>query len=79
MNKIEILAKINIIFNELFQIDNLSLETELESVGKLDSLGKLNLFLRIEKEFGMKLSMSEIIKYKTINDIAENIQAFSRK
>lgn len=58
---------------ELMDLDEGTLEvsSELEEIEEWDSLSKLSLMAAAKKEFGKKLTVEEMNKFKTVQDICD--------
>lgn len=58
-----------------FDIDSLTPETDLDSLG-LDSLDKAELIINIEEEFSLpEVSQDEMMEIKTVKDVKDLIEA----
>jgi len=70
-------AKIKELLSKLLKVKLEELKDELslqESIG-VDSTEMVESVIALEKSFGVKLSLKEITKSSTINDIVNNIQS----
>ena len=78
MNKNEILKKLQDIFRDVFDNEEIELtfETVAEDIDEWDSLAHIQLIKEIEKEFGIKLSSKEILSW---DDVGEMIDAIFEK
>lgn len=78
MNKNEILNKLQDIFRDVFDNEEIELtyETVAEDIDEWDSLAHIQLIKEIEKEFGIKLSSKEILSW---DDVGEMIDAIFKK
>ena len=78
MNKNEILNKLQDIFRDVFDNEEIELtyETVAEDIDEWDSLAHIQLIKEIEKEFGIKLSSKEILSW---DDVGEMIDAIFEK
>jgi acyl carrier protein len=55
-------------------LNTLSDKTQLKSLSNWDSLKQLELVSLLEKKYKKKLSIQEILKIKTINDLKQKIK-----
>jgi acyl carrier protein len=71
MNSEEILNNLKIIFQDIFDDDELevSKETTAEDIEDWDSLTHINLVVTIEKEFHLKFSLGELQALKNVGDM----------
>ncbi len=71
-----ILEKLQVIFQDLFDDDSLSLtmETTADDVEDWDSLMHINLIMTVEKEFGVKFALGEREDMKNIGEMVELIK-----
>ena len=78
MNKNEILKKLQDIYRDVFDNEEIELtyETVAEDIDEWDSLAHIQLIKEIEKEFGIKLSSKEILSW---DDVGEMIDAIFEK
>jgi acyl carrier protein len=71
-----ILHKVEGIFRELFQdITELKPETNSGDMKGWDSLNHVLLITRIEKEFGLKFSLDEMLSMRSFGDICTMVQS----
>ncbi len=77
MNPEQILAKLNGLFQEVFDDDELQIEpgTTADDVDGWDSLTHIRMILTVEKGFGIKFSTSEVGQLKNVGDLVRLIQA----
>lgn len=75
MSHEEILERLNPIFAEVFEDDDLVVneETTAADVEKWDSLSHLTLVYEVEMEFDMKFSMKEILEMQNVGEMIEII------
>jgi acyl carrier protein len=66
-------SDIKLILSNLLDIEKISGDENLADFG-LDSMRSLELILRIEKEFNVKLHLIDIIENYTINQLTQKIQ-----
>lgn len=72
MTREEVLQKLNIIFNDVFDEDlTINESTDSDDIEDWDSLEHINLIAAIESEFRIKFDMSEIPKMKNVGDIVD--------
>lgn len=76
MTSKEILKKINEIFQEIFDNENLLIHetTTAKDVDGWDSLVHIRIIVSLEKEFHVKLTIEEMAGINNIRDMAELIQ-----
>jgi acyl carrier protein len=76
MDKAEILAEINMIFNQVMDNDSIQLrfETTAADVEEWDSLTNIQFLLDVEKHFKLRFSSSEIGSFRSIGELCENIK-----
>ncbi|WP_298483474.1 acyl carrier protein [uncultured Ruminococcus sp.] len=69
----EIMAKLNEIFQDVFDDDSLVItdQTTANDIDDWDSLEHINLIEAVEKEFGMKFRMQEVSSMKNVGEMAE--------
>lgn len=75
MKKEEILARINVIFVDAFDNEDLVIDytTTAKDVTGWDSLMQMTLIEMIEDEFGIRFKMSEVSEMKDIGDMIDII------
>ncbi|MGZ4034199.1 MAG: acyl carrier protein [Bacteroidia bacterium] len=63
--------KLNKIFAKVFDNDHLVIEPHMTAndVDGWDSMSHLKLIVTVEKEFGIKISGSEVMKLKNVGDL----------
>ena len=73
MDKIEILNIVKEICSDIFNIENLDIDSNTNStdIDQWDSLNHLNLMSSIEEEFNIKFDFEEIGSLKNIGDIVK--------
>lgn len=76
MNREEILAKLEEVFQEVFDDENLVIQegTSADDIEEWDSLEHINLIVAIEAEFGLKFAMDEVNKMKNVREMVDFIQ-----
>lgn len=75
MERKDILARIQDVFREELELDDLVLtdETTAEDVEEWDSLSHIQLVVALEKEFGLKFTSREILSWDNIGDLVDCI------
>lgn len=75
MNREEVLERINVIFREVFNNEELTVseESNSDTIEEWDSLNHINLISAVEKEFGIKFGMDEFMTVNSVNGIVEKI------
>ena len=81
MNRKEILKRLQPIFAEVFEDENIQLTeaTTAADVDKWDSLSHLTLIYEVESEFGMKFRMKEILEMKNVGEMVDILLREIRK
>ena len=76
MERSEILAKVEEIFREELELDDLILtdETTAEDVEGWDSLSHIQLVAAMEEAFGIEFSSREILSWDNVGDLIDSIQ-----
>lgn len=76
MEKIEIYKKLNEIFCDVLDLDEIELtdETTANDIEEWDSLAQIQLVVAIEKAFGLKFNSQEIVNWKNVGDMVISIQ-----
>lgn len=71
------LARINAIFQEVFQDDELQVgrETSAKDVEGWDSLTHVTLLVNVEKAFGIRFTSSQVAGLKNVGELADLIAA----
>ena len=75
MERNAIFEKLTTIFREVFKDDNIVATEDLtsEDVKTWDSLTNMKMVAAVEKEFGIKLQLREIMKWKNVGNMADSI------
>ncbi len=75
MERNAIFEKLTTIFREVFKDDNIVATEDLtsEDVKTWDSLTNMQMVAAVEKEFGIKLQLREIMKWKNVGNMADSI------
>ena len=74
MNSPGIDKKIQKIFKDLFNEDDVSLETSFKDVAQWNSLGHIDLINALEKEFSVYFTFSELAELTNVNKIASSLR-----
>ena len=76
MERSEILAKVEEIFREEMEIDDLVLtdETTADDVEEWDSLSHVQLVAAMEEAFGIEFKSREILSWENIGDLIDSIE-----
>lgn len=76
MKKVEILAKVNDVFRDIFENDEIivTMETQSKDVEDWDSLAHAMLFYKIEETFNIKFSLNEMLNFKNVGDAVNCIK-----
>jgi len=75
MNQEEVLKTIQPLFNEVFERDDIVVtrETSAREVDEWDSLAQIDLVVSMEKKFGFKFSLDELIELQNVGDAVDLI------
>ena len=75
MIKEEIYERLNNIFRDIFDDESIvvTAETTANDIEAWDSLEHINLIVAVEKEFGIKFSMKEVVSMKNVGDMVDII------
>lgn len=76
MERNDILARVEEIFRDELELDELELtdETTADDVEEWDSLSHIQLVVALEKDFGIKFSSREILSWDNVGDLVDCIQ-----
>ena len=76
MERSEILAKVEEIFREELEVDDLVLtdETTADDVEEWDSLSHVQLVAAMEETFGIEFKSREILSWENIGDLIDSIE-----
>lgn len=77
MTQIDIMAKLEEVFKDVFDLPELTLspETTADEIDEWDSVNHIMLVVEIERQFGVKFHTAEIEEMKNVGDLAKLIQA----
>lgn len=75
MTREEVFAKLNAVFQDIFDDDSIIVrdETTAADIEDWDSLEHINLMVAIEKDFGMKFNMAEVTGLKNVGEMVDVI------
>ena len=75
MNQEEVLEAIQIIFNKVFERDDIVVtrKTSAKDVDEWDSLAQIDLVVSMEKKFGIKFSLDELLEIQNLGEAADLI------
>jgi acyl carrier protein len=75
MEKSEILKKVNNIFIDVLDNEDIKLtnETKASDIAEWDSLSNIQLVVAIEHEFGLRFSSEEIPSWKNVGDMVNSV------
>lgn len=75
MGKNEILAKVQEIFQDVLDNEDIELnyETTADDIDEWDSLSHIQLIVAIEKEFRVKFTSKEIMSWGNVGEMIDNI------
>lgn len=75
MNREEMFDRLNNVFRDVFDDDSITVneETTAEDIEDWDSLEHINLVAAVEKEFGIKFSMGQIVSMKNVGEMIDII------
>jgi acyl carrier protein len=76
MERNEILSRVQEVFREELELDDLELtdETTADDVEEWDSLSHVQLVVALEKAFAVKFSSREILSWDNVGDLVSCIQ-----
>ena len=77
MERIEIFNKLNKIFCEILDLDEVTLtdDTSANDIEEWDSLSHVQLVVAVEKAFKVKFTSAEIMKWQNVGQMVDSIQA----
>jgi acyl carrier protein len=75
MTREEIFEKINEVFRDVFEDDDITVtdETTADDIDDWDSLEHINLINAIEEEFDIKFNMGQIVSMKNVGEMVDII------
>jgi len=73
----EIIAQINDIFIELFNDKSISLNdsSDTSTVDAWDSLNHIQVITSIEKHFGIRFDLNDLLNFQNIGDLSRGVQS----
>ena len=77
MNDDEITATLTSVFQRVFQERDLAItrETTAQDVAKWDSLRHIEMITDVEMTFGLKFTLREVMRLKSVGDLVDLIRA----
>lgn len=71
MNDDQTIKKLNIIFKDVFDDEELSINRNIKinEIKKWDSLGQLRLMMKIEEEFEVDIDINDVNEISSVQDI----------
>ena len=75
MEKAEVLAKVQEIFQDVLDNEDIELnyETTADDIDEWDSLSHIQLIVAIEKDFRVKFTSKEIMSWGNVGEMIDNI------
>ena len=75
MSKEAIYEKLNEVFQDVFDDDSIivNADTTADDIEDWDSLEHINLVSAVEKEFGVKFTMAQVVGMKNVGEMVEVI------
>ena len=76
MNRIEIMAKLNEIFCDVFDDEDIVLsdDTTADDIEDWDSLEQINLLVAIEKQFNIKFQLADVADLENVGAMADLVE-----
>jgi len=76
MNRTEIMAKLNEIFCDVFDDEDIVLtdDTNSDDIEDWDSLEQINLLVAIEKQFSIKFSLADVADLENVGAMVDLIE-----
>jgi acyl carrier protein len=76
MSRREIYAQLNVIFQDVFDDDDITLEdgTSAKDISGWDSMAHISLVLGVEQEFGIKFKTSEVAQLGNVGEFVDLVQ-----
>ncbi len=73
MTEVEVIAKLEQVFRDIFDEEELTInnETTAEDIEDWDSLAHINLVVAIEKEFDVKFALGELQALRNVGDMVD--------
>ena len=81
MNEEEIYERLNEVFRDVFDDDEIVVKAQTTSndIEDWDSLEHINLIVAVEQEFGIKFNMNEVTTMKNVGEMVEIIKERENK
>lgn len=75
MNRADIYEKLNDVFREVFDDDDITVNdaTTAADIEDWDSLEHINLVVAVEKKFGVKFNMGEVNDFQNVGEMVDTI------
>ncbi len=75
MERKEVFEKLNGIFSDILDVEDVRLneQTCADDIDEWDSLSHIQLIVAVEKEFGIKFSSREIMKWSNVGQMVDTI------
>jgi len=79
MTEAELYKKLNVVFRDIFDDETISItdKTSPADISDWDSLAHVSLIVSIEKTFGVKFKIDEMMKFKCVSDIANAVMGLN--
>lgn len=76
MTRVDIHEKVQEIFRDIFDDENLiiSESTSSDDIDEWDSLSHINLVSSIERSFGIKFALGELVELRNVGDMLDLIE-----
>ena len=80
MTRKEVYERLNPIFRELFDDENITVtdETTSDDIDGWDSFEHINLIISIEEEFGFKIPMGKVVTMKNVGEMVDIILEYTK-
>ena len=77
MTREEIFGKLNEVFRDVFEDEDITVndQTTADDIEDWDSLEHINLINAIEQEFGIKFNMGQIVSMKNVGEMVSIIES----
>ena len=77
MTREEVFATLNEVFQDVFDDESIKVdeETTADDIEDWDSLEHINLIAAVEQEFGMKITMGQVVTMKNVGEMADIIMS----
>ena len=77
MERTDIFEKLNEIFTDVLDLDKCELtdRTSADNIEEWDSLSHIQLIVAIEKEFKIRFSSLEIMKWRNVGELVDSIMS----